>query len=375
MSSNTLTNKIKRALKKIGPTGESFFKYGPVEITFLPDEGRGYIDVVKTEGMGVYALKKEFMKIKEALPNGIWELNPDDPRKQKLYESWFKNDPTIKPSGDKRMAAIGREGFVLNKEYKHLGKVPDSIFQEELKAYQARRAGGDELNVKRVPAQFEYEGELYTIQKGGRGSGGYQLKQASERAKKTATREAVKLQQSPKLSSIEQMMVDNLYEDATKRGLQVDHRIPLEKGGLHAPWNMGLLSPSENAAKGARLGGRWNYLPLDVDVPKTLRAIGASIPKPVLGLIPVAGAALDVQEAAARTQRAIKQPTPVNKLQASIAAAGAATTAVPAPQAQAVNLGAGLANMAIDAARTLKREKDAVLRAIGNADFTRLIGF
>jgi hypothetical protein len=369
--SNTLTNKIKKALKIITPSGEAFFKYGPVEITFLPDEGRGYIDVVKTEGMGAFDLKKIFMQVKDSLPNGIWELNPDTPQKQRIYERWFKNDPTIKPSGDKRMAAIGREGFVLTKEKLHLGEVPDTIFQEELKAYQARRAGGDELNIKRVPAQFKYNGKLYTIQKGGKGSGGYQLKHSSERALKQATREATKLKQSPKLSSVEQMMVQNYYDDASTRGLQVDHEIPIEKGGLHHPSNMRLLTPADNAAKGARLGTSFQNVPLLDDV---MRAIG-NIPKPALGLIPIAGSAFDIQDAAARTQQAIKQPTPVNKLQASIAGAGAATTAIPAPQAQAVNIGAGLANMAIDTARYLKQNSQAVMRAIGEADFTRLIGF
>lgn len=368
MSSNPLTNKIKKALKKISPTGESFFKYGPVEITFLPDEGRGYIDVVKTEGMGAFDLKKAFMQIKEALPNGIWELNPDTPQKQRIYERWFKNDPTIKPSGDTRMAAIGREGFVLTKERMILGKVPESVYKKELEAYQARRAGGNKLGIKRVPAQFEYNGELFTIQKGG---SGYQLKRSSERTLKQATREAIKLRQSPKLSSIEQMMVQTYYEDAVARGLQVDHEIPLAKGGLHHPFNMRLLTPSDNAAKGARLGTSYKPAPLDT----VKRAIGA-IPKPALALIPVAGAALDVQDAAARTQQAIAQPTPINKLQAVIAGTGAATTAVPAPPAQAVNVGAGLVNMAIDAARYVKQQLNPaeLIRAIGQTDFTRLSG-
>lgn len=368
MSSN-LNTKIKKALKKIGPTGESFFKHGPVEITYLPDEGVGYIDVVKTEGMGAYDLKKAFMEIKEALPNGTWELNPDTPQKQRIYERWFKNDPMIKPSGDTRMASIGREGFVLTKEKMYLGKVPESVYKSELEAYQARRAGGDELGIKKVPAQFEYNGELFTIQS--KGGGGYHLKRSSERAQKEATREATKLRQSPKLSSIEQKMVQNYYEDATSRGLQVDHEIPLEKGGLHHPSNMRLLTPSANAAKGAKLGTSFPTVPLLDDV---ARAIGA-VPKPVLGLVPVVGSAFDVAEAAERTQRAIKQPTPVNKLQAGIAQVGAATTTTPTPWTQAVNVGAGLTNMAIDTARNVKKHSEAVMRAIGQADFTRLLGY
>lgn len=364
MSSNPLTKKIKRALKKIGPTGESFFKYGPVEITFLPDEGVGYIDVVKTEGMGAFDLKKAFMEIKDALPDGKWELNPDTPQKQRIYERWFKNDPTIKPSGDTRMASIGREGFVLTKEPMVLGEVPKSVYEAELEAYKARRAGGNELGVKRVPAQFEYNNKYYTIQKGG---AGYQLKHSSERAVKQATRNAVKLKQSPKLSSIEQMMVQNYYDDAVARALQVDHEIPLEKGGLHHPSNMRLLTPTDNAAKGAKLGTSFKPVPLLEDVSRAIGAVVSATPKPVLGLIPVVGMGFDAAEAAERTQRAIKQPTLANKVQAGIAGVGAATTVAPDPISQAVNLGAGVLNMGIDAARYVKQQltSDQIMRAIG----------
>ena len=60
----------------------------------------------------------------------------------------------------------------------------------------------------------------------------------------------------PKFSSIEQMMVDNYYEDAarltreTGEEHQVDHIIPLKDGGLHAPWNLQVLTKNENIVKG-----------------------------------------------------------------------------------------------------------------------------
>ena len=92
-----------------------------------------------------------------------------------------------------------------------------------------------------------------------------------------------------------------------------------------------------------------------------------AIPKPVLGLIPFVGMGFDAAEAAERTQRAIQQPTLTNKMQAGIAGVGAATTAAPNPVAQAVNLGAGVLNMGIDAARYVKQQltSEDVMRAIG----------
>jgi len=92
-----------------------------------------------------------------------------------------------------------------------------------------------------------------------------------------------------------------------------------------------------------------------------------AIPKPLLGLIPVVGMGFDAADAAERTQRAIKQPTLANKVQAGISGVGAATTAAPNPVAQAVNLGAGVLNMGIDAVRHVKQQlnPEQIMRVIG----------
>ena len=60
------------------------------------------------------------------------------------------------------------------------------------------------------------------------------------------------------LTSIEQMMVKNYYEDAAnltkETGVEheVDHIIPRSLGGPHAPWNLQVLTKSHNASKGNR---------------------------------------------------------------------------------------------------------------------------
>lgn len=64
---------------------------------------------------------------------------------------------------------------------------------------------------------------------------------------------------TPKLSSIERMMMQNYYEDAAKLSAQtgvpheVDHIIPLVKGGWHHPFNLRVVTRDVNRSKGARV--------------------------------------------------------------------------------------------------------------------------
>lgn len=71
-----------------------------------------------------------------------------------------------------------------------------------------------------------------------------------------AKREALKIQATPKWLSVEQLkVIESFYFDASSRGLTVDHQIPLRSKhvcGLHVPWNLQLLTKSENSSKGNR---------------------------------------------------------------------------------------------------------------------------
>ena len=106
-------------------------------------------------------------------------------------------------------------------------------------------------------AQFEYNGETYTLKKAGNKAKYYAVP-AWREARDTRNRDGRKRNQEIKLGSIEQMMVDNSYKEAAKRGLVVDHDIPIAKGGpSNAPWNLKLRTAKVNGAKGNKIGGNY----------------------------------------------------------------------------------------------------------------------
>jgi len=113
----SLAEQIQSHIKRSIAEGYQEIKFGagPVQLTYYADEGRGIIDVVADVEKNPYKLKEHFDKVRASLPEGEWELNPDTPQKQRIYERWFRKDPSIRPSGDTNMKGIGREGFVLTK--------------------------------------------------------------------------------------------------------------------------------------------------------------------------------------------------------------------------------------------------------------------
>ena len=113
----SLAEQIQSHIKRSIAEGYKEIKFGagPVQLTYYADEGRGIIDVVADVEKNPYKLKEHFDKVRASLPEGEWELNPDTPQKQRIYQRWFRNDPDIRASGDVNMKNIGREGFVMTK--------------------------------------------------------------------------------------------------------------------------------------------------------------------------------------------------------------------------------------------------------------------
>jgi hypothetical protein len=142
--------------------------------------------------------------------------------------------------------------------------VPAEVLDPIVKAYEKFKK-----NYKGKPpsgsAQFEYEGVTYTLKRGGRNSKYYAVP-AWREARDSRNREGQKRNQKIKLSSIEKMMVDNIYEEGSKRNLEVDHDIPIAKGGpSNAPWNLKLRTSEVNGSKGDTIGGNFPSEPLFLD--------------------------------------------------------------------------------------------------------------
>lgn len=76
-----------------------------------------------------------------------------------------------------------------------------------------------------------------------------------------ALRRALKSSATPNwLTEENHATIKSMYKDASDQGLHVDHIVPL-KGknvcGLHVPWNLQLLDPSENLKKNNKFDGGW----------------------------------------------------------------------------------------------------------------------
>jgi hypothetical protein len=181
----------------------------------------------------------------------------------------------------------------MPKERMHLGEVPDSVFQQQLFEYLQRKEANPDA--KRVTAQFEYNGVNYTFQRA-RSSSGFQIKHSSERVAKESKRRGKTHNQAVKLSEAEQMMTDNLYEEAQKRGLQVDHKAPIAKGGpSNHPAFLGLMTPEENARKGTNIGGNYQYEPLIEDLKNRVAKLSQQGARFVSDLKDISQQAVDVK--------------------------------------------------------------------------------
>ena len=73
----------------------------------------------------------------------------------------------------------------------------------------------------------------------------------------TARRRSRKRYATPSwLTDSDWQKIDAIYAEAAKSGMDVDHIIPIQGKlvcGLHVPWNLQLLTPTENKMKSSRL--------------------------------------------------------------------------------------------------------------------------
>lgn len=81
----------------------------------------------------------------------------------------------------------------------------------------------------------------------------------------TAKRRALKLNQTPELTDSEDKQIKLIYKRSQELGSdwQVDHRIPISKGGQHHPDNLQIVTASYNLQKSDKLNFR---LPTEKEV-------------------------------------------------------------------------------------------------------------
>ena len=239
------------------------------------------------------------------------------------------------------------------------GEVPDAVFKRELLKYLQRREANPDA--KKVQAQFTHNGTKYYFERSATESG-FRVRRSADFVAKEARRR--KNLNRPKLSSIEKMMVDNYYKEASKRGLQVDHTIPAKHGGMHHPSNLRLMKAKENGRKGNRLGGNYKTEPFikpavngDLHLP-TLRNAAKGLAVGGVAALGPLGTAASASETAIRTKIANKTKNPLDQFQAMLSGfslgADALSYAPPATiPATIASTSADVVNAGIDTGRDI----------------------
>ena len=114
------TGVAKKAIDgQIGKSGwdEARWRSANTQFTWSKADNRGYIDIIKdaTGDDAVRTLKAQFFKEIDNLPSGTtWTLEADTAQKYRIYKRMFRDDPRIKPGGDKKLLETrGIDHFVL----------------------------------------------------------------------------------------------------------------------------------------------------------------------------------------------------------------------------------------------------------------------
>ena len=139
--------------------------------------------------------------------------------------------------------------------------VPPEIIAQWKEDFRQKKAKQAKSGSKRLPpgsVQYEYNGVVYTGKFSGNRSVAFP--QASYEAKVEGARSRKGEQQKIKLSSIEQQLVDQKYEDARMlskyldQKVVVDHIIPINKGGFaNDPNNLQLITENTNLRKSSSM--------------------------------------------------------------------------------------------------------------------------
>jgi len=390
-------------------------------------------DTTKGTGKGnikdIMKLKKKFNDIRPHLPYGEYGLNADHPTKAKLYQRLFKNDPLVRPSGETHGAKITlKSGEKVHKTFETLtmrvpgrpwanGAVSDIDVQPAFQKYLGARDRRIRTGAKRASAQFKVGDQYFYFSSQGTnaksrtglvaGDGTvFKVVASPEATLKEAHRRATKLKLTPKMNPWEWRAMEELYEFAGQNGFHVDHIKPLEKGGLHHWSNLQVLDAQDNLIKGAKENVEEFFKPkmtgqltpgpmIKKDYDALLRkinttekakaalhrSVGAAgvdtalarssglgtLQRRLGSVLPVVGAGFDAWDVQQRLKEVEENPNnKLDKLQLGLATATLGTSF----WAEPANFALGIANLGIDAYRTVSEEEKRTellntMRAIG----------
>ena len=236
---------------------EPVYQWGPVKITWRPQLGTGQIDIIQTKGMNFYDLKQFWEMVRPELPEAEWELNPDKAIKDRIYSMLFKDDPQVRRSGDLKMKAKGREGFILNTK-KNVDDITDL-------SHLSRKGGQATREAKRLGltqylhngrlikpegnkpnAQWrDYEYRKWSETRTSEGQPGSRLhSQVKKEQARIADKNRFRQPTSAELDEIATMEIE-----ARKQGKDLDHiygQSYYSEGDINSPKNRAALDPELN---------------------------------------------------------------------------------------------------------------------------------
>lgn len=143
--------------------------------------------------------------------------------------------------------------------------VPPEIVKEWEADFKKKKAEQRKTGGRRLPSgsvQYTHDGVTYTAKWANQAKGTINFPEAAYEARVEGSRSRKGEQQKIKLSEAEQLMQQYRYEDAKMlsehmgQPIDVDHNIPIAKGGFsNDPNNLGLTTRETNLAKSDKLGG------------------------------------------------------------------------------------------------------------------------
>ena len=230
MDRRTLLQALKQNNRFISPDGV-------VDITWLADEKRGFIDIINPNDKYTFKqLKGKAQSFIDSLPHGDWEFNPDTPQKGRIYGKLFKNAKSNPNMPNNALVfnntpKVKGEILDVKKGKKKLPDLSDYTWNGGHAAKQARALGLTE---------FTHNGEHVTLYEGKfKKPGQIAKRQGSQRRIDPTTGEPGTRLKSQKLkeevyqqtkdtytplTSAEQERVQIIKDNARSKGMDADHQ-------------------------------------------------------------------------------------------------------------------------------------------------------